>query len=125
MPLMLSLHNDLRGMSSREMTRRNYPNLSSASDWLKICFFQSKQYSNLGIVTCHQYGISLLIPQVLFSPNFHRQTLQTDLYIFPYKISSVNLIKEQTLSTLVINLLNSKHPLLIAYSSLLGLKQLK
>ena len=42
-----------------------YLDLGSASDWLKICFKQSDPLvSQIWVVTCHKYGISVLVPQM-------------------------------------------------------------
>ena len=42
-----------------------YLDLGSASDWLKICFKQSDPLvTQIWVVTCHKYGISVLVPRM-------------------------------------------------------------
>ena len=44
----------------------HYPDLGTRSDWLKVCFNQSKSTTQIWVLTCHQYGISALILQTSF-----------------------------------------------------------
>ena len=44
---------------------RHYPDVDSASDWLKIYFHQSEVLKDLN-TSRHQCGISALIPQTSF-----------------------------------------------------------
>ena len=40
-----------------------YLDLGSGSDWLTICFKQSDPLvTQIWVVTCHKYGISVLVP---------------------------------------------------------------
>ena len=42
-----------------------YLDLGCASDWLKICFKQSDPLvTQIWVVTCHKYGISVLVPRM-------------------------------------------------------------
>ena len=45
---------------------RHYPDLDSASDWMKQIFNQSKVRTQIWEVMCHQYGISALVSQTSF-----------------------------------------------------------
>ena len=48
------------------LTIRHYPDLDSASDWMKQIFNQSKVLTQIWEVTCHQYGVSALVSQTSF-----------------------------------------------------------
>ena len=48
------------------LTIRHYPDLDSASDWMKQIFNQSKVLTQIWQVACHQYGISALVSQTSF-----------------------------------------------------------
>ena len=50
---------------------RPYPDMDSASDWMKQIFNQSKLLTQIWEVTCHQYGISALVSQT----SFHGKTI--------------------------------------------------
>ena len=48
---------------------RHYPDLDSASDWLKQIFHAARpirSFSQIWVVTRHQYGISMLVSQTTF-----------------------------------------------------------
>ena len=45
---------------------RHYPDLDSASDWMKQIFNQWKALTQIWEVMCHQYGISALVSQTSF-----------------------------------------------------------
>ena len=45
---------------------RHYPDLDSASDWMKEIFNQSKVLTQIWQVTCHQYGVPALVSQTSF-----------------------------------------------------------
>ena len=45
---------------------RHYPDLDSASDWMKQIFNQSKLLTQIWEVACHQYGVSALVSQTSF-----------------------------------------------------------
>ena len=45
---------------------RHYPDLDSASDWMKQIFNQWKALTQIWEVMCHQYGISAFVSQTSF-----------------------------------------------------------
>ena len=48
---------------------RHYPDLVYASDWMRQNFQPIRSTTQIWVVTCHQYGISTLIPQTYFVAN--------------------------------------------------------
>ena len=59
----------MAAVTSREnavLITRHYPDLSSASDWMKILLYSIRSSTHIWVVTCHQYGISAVVPQMSF-----------------------------------------------------------
>ena len=60
---------NIAAVTSREnvlLIRGHYPDLSGASDWMKILLHSIRSSTHIWVVTCHQYGISVVVPQMLF-----------------------------------------------------------
>ena len=60
---------NMTAVTSREnalLITRHYPDLGSASDWMQILVHPIRSSTHNWVVTCHQYGISAVVPQMSF-----------------------------------------------------------
>ena len=75
----------------------HYVDLSSASDWLKICFNQSEALPRSG----NQYGVSMLVPQTSFPQETSGGVAKCRLYSQAFSNTLSSVLHLQFSSTLV------------------------